>query len=130
MLRELEPALAAVPSSSTNVVTHRLDSTWSPKCPDNPGGKAGWSAVLVDATFTSTQTARQISSSVGAALTRAGWTRHDETFGPEQGPVAHWTKRLRSGVGASAAVYPVPAGSSHWALTASAQPPGYALPGC
>jgi len=130
ILRELQPALVAVPAGSTGVVTQSLDSVWSGKCPDNPAGQAGWSEVRVDATFTTTLTKEQVTDSVNVALTRDGWVRHDESFGPRQGPVAHWTKRLASGSLAGAAVYPVPASSTNWFLTATADPPGFALPGC
>ena len=130
ILRELEPGLAAVPPGSTDVVTHQLDATWSGKCPDNPSGKAGWSEVMADASFTTALSKEHVIASVNAVLTNTGWTRHDASFGPGQGPVAQWTRRLVAGPLARAAVYPVPAGSGHWFLTATAQPPGFALPGC
>jgi hypothetical protein len=130
ILRELQPNLAAVPPGSTDVVTQRFDSVWQEKCPDNPSGQSGWSEVRADASFTTALSKEQVVSSVNAFLAQNGWTRHDESFGPGQGPVAHWTKRLASGVPAAAAVYPVPAGSTSWFLTATANPPGFALPGC
>jgi hypothetical protein len=52
ILKGLEPASAGVPSGSTDVVTHLYDSIWSPACPDNPAGQAGWSEVMVNTSFT------------------------------------------------------------------------------
>jgi hypothetical protein len=130
ILRELEPDLAAVPPGATDVVTHGLDAVWSGKCPDNPSGKGGWSEVVADASFTTALPKEQVITSVNTVLAKNGWTRHDESFGPGQGPVARWTKRLAAGPLAQAAVYPVPAGSRQWFLTATAKPPGFALPGC
>jgi hypothetical protein len=129
-MRELQPALAAVPAFSTGLVTNTLDSAWSGKCPDNPSGRAGWGEVVADASFKTSLSKGQVTSSVDSVLTRSGWTRHDQSFGPDQGPVAHWTKRLADGVLGEAAVYAVPAGSTSWFLTATARPPGFALPGC
>jgi hypothetical protein len=130
ILRALQPASAAVPDGSTNVAMLRSDSGWSPACPDNSSGQAGWSAVRVSTSFTNALPREQIVGAVNSALVGEGWTRHDESFGPGQGVVAHWTKRLTTGTPAEAAVYPVPAGSTNWVLTATSKPPGFALPGC
>ena len=130
ILRALLPASTAVPAGSTNVSTLSSDSGWSPACPDNPGGRAGWSAIRVDTRFTTALPKQQVVSAVNAALVGDGWARHDESFGPGQGVVAHWTKHLSTGNAGEAAVYPVPGGSTNWSLTATSQPPGFALAGC
>jgi len=130
ILRELLPNLAAVPAGSTDVVTQKLDSVWSEKCPDNLAGQAGWSEVRADARFTIAWPRERVINSVSSVLAENGWTRHDESFGPAQGSVAHWTKHLAAGVSAEAAVYPVPADSTNWFLTATARPPGFASAGC
>jgi hypothetical protein len=131
ILHALQPASHAVPAGSTDVATLRSDSGWSPACPDNPGGQAGWSAVRVDTRFTTALPKKQVVHAVNSFLVGEGWARHDESFGPGQGVVAHWTKRLATGNPAEAAVYPVPAaGSTNWLLTATSKPPGFALPGC
>jgi hypothetical protein len=130
ILRELEPYLAAVPPGSTDVGTLKFDSVWSEKCPDNSAGQAGWSEVRADASFTTALPKEQVVGSVNSVLAQHGWARHNESFGPDQGPVAHWTKQLAAGVLAEAAVYPAPRGSTNWFLTVTADPPGFALPGC
>ena len=130
ILKALQPASAAVPAGSTDIVTQSYDSIWSAACPDNPGGQAGWSQVIVSTRFTNALPKEQVVVAVNSALVRDGWTRHDESFGPSQGRVAHWTKRLTTGTLAEAAAYPVPAGTTNWLLTATSKPPGFALPGC
>ena len=130
MLRALQPAPTAVPAGSTDIVTQGFDSVWSAACPDNPDGQAGWSEVRVSTTFTNTLPKEQIVSAVNSALIGDGWTRHDESFGPGQGVVAHWTKRLATGTPAEASVYPVPAGTTNWFLTATSKPLGFAHAGC
>ncbi len=85
---------------------------------------------MVDTRFTTPVAKEQVVEAVNSILIRQGWLRHDESFGPGQGLVAHWTKRVRTGTLAEAAVYPVPSGSDDWLLTATAKPPGFALPGC
>jgi hypothetical protein len=130
ILGALQPTLAAVPAGSSNVVRHSYESVWSGKCPDNPGGQAGWSEVRTDTSFTTAMQKDEVDTAVNSVLIQDGWARHDESFGPGQGPVAHWTKRLATGGLAEAAVYPVPAGSTNWLLTATSKPPGFALPGC
>ncbi len=130
MLRALQPASTAVPAGSTDTVTLSYDSVWSAACPDNPDGQAGWSEVRVSTTFTNGLPKEQVVSAVNSALVGDGWIRHDESFGPGQGVVAHWTKRLATGTPAEASVYPVPAGTTNWILTATSKPPGFALPGC
>jgi hypothetical protein len=130
MLKALQPVSAAVPAGSTDVATQNYDALWSAACPDNPGGQAGWSEVRVSTRFTNAEPEEQVVDAVNSALVGEGWTRHDESFGPGQGVVAHWTKRLSTGTQADAAVYPLPAGTISWLLTATSKPPGFALPGC
>lgn len=130
ILKELRPTLNAVPTGASNVVKRSSDATWSGKCPDNPSGRAGWSEVRADASFDTSIPKDEVVLAVNSALLEKGWVRHDESFGPGQGPVAHWTKRLATGGLAEAAVFPVPAGSTDWFLTATSKPPGFALPGC
>jgi hypothetical protein len=129
ILRALRPASAAVPIGSTDIATQSHDAAWSPKCPDNPSGHAGWREVRVTTSFTTALSKAQVVLAVSSVLAREGWARHDESFGPGQGVVAHWTKRLASGP-AEAAVYPVPGRSRNWILTATSKPPGFALPSC
>jgi hypothetical protein len=130
ILRALVPVSTAVPVGATDVSTLSSESGWSPACPDNPGGRAGWSAVRVDTRFTTALPREQVVSAVNSVLVGNGWARHDESFGPSQGVVARWTKRLSTGDPGEAEVYPVPAGSTNWSLTATSKPPGFALPGC
>jgi hypothetical protein len=130
ILKALQPISAAVPGGSADVATQSYDAIWSAACPDNPDGQAGWSEVRVSTRFTNPQPKDQVVGTMNSALVGEGWTRHDESFGRGQGVVAHWTKRLGTGTRAEAAVYPVPAGTTNWLLTATAKPPGFALPGC
>jgi hypothetical protein len=130
ILRALQPVSTAVPAGSTDIVMQNYDSVWSAACPDNPGGHAGWSEVSVATRFTNALPKEQVVRTVNSVLVRDGWTRRDESFGPGQGVVAHWTKRLATGTPAEAAVYPLFSGSTNWLLTATSKPPGFALPGC
>lgn len=106
IVNELKSATAAMPIGSTHVVTHNDDSVWSPKCPDNPSGQAGWSAVRVDTTFTTALSHAQVLAAVNSVLDHDGWTRHEESFGPGQGATALWTKRLATATLGEVAVYP------------------------
>ena len=81
-------------------------------------------------TFTNGLPKEQVVRAVNSALVGDGSIRHDESFGPGQGVVAEWTKRLATGTPAEVSVYPVPAGTTNWILTATSKPPGFALPGC
>lgn len=130
MLKALQPVSIAVPAGSTAVGTQTYDALWSAACPDNPDGRAGWSEVRVSTSFTNAQPKEQVVAAVNSVLVREGWTRHDMSFGPGQGAVAHWAKRLSTGTQAEAAVFPVPSGTTNWLLTATSKPPGFALPGC
>jgi hypothetical protein len=130
ILKALQPTTKAMPVGVTNISTQNRDSLWTPKCPDNSGGQAGWSAVGVVTQFTTSTPKQQVVDAVNSVLVQQGWSRHDEAFGPDQGLNAHWTKRLSTGTYAEASVYPVPSGSKTWYLSATAEPPGYALPGC
>ena len=124
ILKALQPVSAAVPAGSAHVAVQSYDAIWSAGCPDNPDGQAGWSEVRVSTTFTNVQPQEQVVEAVNSALVGEGWTRHDESFGRGQGVVAHWTKRLGTGTSAEAAVYPVPAGTTNWLLTATSKPLG------
>jgi len=130
VLGELKPLEAAVPPGATNVAIHAADADWQEKCPDNPSGRSGWSAVFVSASFTTALPHEVVVTDVNATLARQGWTRHDIVNVPGQGPIAHWSKRVATGPRADAFVFPVPAGSDTWLMTASWDPPGFALPGC
>jgi len=130
VLGELKPVEAAVPPGATNVAIHADDADWQEKCPDNPSGRSGWSAVFVSASFTTALPHEVVVTDVNATLARQGWTRHDIVNVPGQGPIAHWSKRVATGPRADAFVFPVPAGSDTWLMTASWDPPGFALPGC
>ena len=130
LLTALRPVAAAVPAGATGIAIESSDAVWSPACPDNPGGRAGWSAVRVTARFTDVAPGPRVVDAIGAALGAEGWSRHDASFGPSQGTVARWTKRLDASTMAEATAYPIPVGTTRWNLTATAKPPGFALPGC
>jgi len=74
VLRELSPVARAVPSGSTVVYSSKNDAVWSPACPANPSGRAGWSGVEVFTNFKSVDTTQTIVSAVGTALAAQGWS--------------------------------------------------------
>ncbi len=132
ILAELKPVASAVLPGSTEVTTQYIDSTWHGKCPDNPSGSSGWYAVRVNAQFVSP--VADVANTVGGHLEHLGWVRRDTQAEAGQGSIAHWTKRLKHGVLTDAYAYPVPQNSDaagrEWILSATADPPGYSLPGC
>jgi len=140
VLRELSPVTRAVPQGSTVVDAHKNDASWSPACPDNPSGKAGWSGVEVFTIFKSMDTSQAIASAVGTTLTGEGWTqtRPVDDAAWQYTPIAEWTKPVTGTFSARAILfsYPQNAGPSSgtpeqaWMLGAEGKTPGYALPGC
>ena len=140
VLRALSPVTNAVPSGSTILGTQKDDAVWSPACPGNPYGRAGWSGVKVLTTFKSTGTVQQVVSTVGSALEAQGWTPtlpvDDAAW--QYTPLAEWTRSLSGTTSARAVVYQYPQGESTspgtpgsvWMLGAEGKTPGYALPGC
>jgi hypothetical protein len=110
VLRALSPVTGAVPSGSTILQTRRDDAVWSPACPDNPYGRAGWSGVEVLTTFKSTDTVEQIVSAVGTALKAQGWTPTPPVDGAawQYTPLAEWTRFLPGTTSAKAVVYQYP----------------------
>jgi hypothetical protein len=140
VLRELSPVAGAVPSGSTVVDSRRNDAVWSPACPDNPGGRAGWSGVEVLATFTSADSVQGIVRTVGTALEARGWspTLPVDDAAWQYTPLAEWTRSLPGTTSAKVVVFPYPrdgtpapgAPGTAWMLGAEGKTPGYALPGC
>lgn len=130
VLRELKPVATAIPPRASDVRARFNDPTWQSKCPDNPYERSGWSQVAVSATFDADNPETDVIASIDADLVHLGWSRNDTAVTAGQGPVAHWTRSVGGGRRADAFAYPVPAGSDHWWLTASWDPPGFALPGC
>jgi hypothetical protein len=140
VLRELSPVASAVPLGSTVVDSRKNDAAWSPACPDNPGGRAGWSGVEVLTMFKSADSVQGIVKTVGTALEAQGWTPTppvDDTAW-QYTPLAEWTRSLSGTTSAKAVVFQYPQGGSPspgtpgsvWMLGAEGKTPGYALPGC
>jgi hypothetical protein len=137
ILVSLRPVRATVPAGSTEVASGEHDSSYESKCPDNPGGRSGWSAVVVWTTFRSSRSSGALIFAVGQQLAAEGWAAtaviwdHNIWQFP---PAAEWTTVLANGRHAFAATYQYPAGSGaatgSWYLGANAKPPGFALPGC
>jgi len=136
VLRALSPVAGAVPSGSTGIDTRTNDAIWSPACPDNPYGRAGWSGVTVLTTFRSADTAPSLVRAVGTSLASHGWTPTTpvDDAAWQYTPVAEWTRSVPGARAADVVVfpYPAPGGSAgtRWMLGAEAKTPGYALPGC
>ncbi len=140
VLRELSPVASAVPSGSTVVDSRKNDAVWSPACPDNPGGQAGWSGVEVLTMFKSSDSVQGIVRTVGAVLESQGWalTHPVDDAAWQYTPIAEWTRSLPGTTSAKAVVFQYPqTGStssgppdSVWMLGAEGKTPGYTLPGC
>ena len=140
VLRELAPVASAVPSGSTVVDSRRIDAVWSPACPDNPGGRAGWSGVEVLMRFRSADSVQGIVGTVGTALESQGWTLTQpvDDAAWQYTPVAEWTRSLPGTTSAKAVVFRYPQDGSPasgtpesiWMLGAEGKTPGYALAGC
>lgn len=131
MLAELKPVASAVPPGSSMISTQLFDSTWHSKCPDNPSGRDGWSEVRVNAQFASSLPHAAVVTMIGSFLVKQGWVRHDTIAVRPPGSLAQWSKKLKDGIVADAFVYPLSGeASKSWFLTATADPPGYSLPGC
>lgn len=141
VLRELSPVISAVPSGATFVSSSKNDAVWSPACPDNPSGRAGWSGVEVLAVFKSSDTTQAIVSAVGSALAAQGWmpTHPADDAAWQYAPLAEWTRSLPGTTSAKVVVLEYPqnaspplpgASGSTWLLGAEGKTPAYALPGC
>jgi len=141
VLRELSPVTKAVPSGSTVIDSRKNEAVWSPACPDNPYGRAGWSGVEVFTIFKAADTTQMIVSTVGSALEAQGWvpTLHVDDATWQYTPLAEWTRSLPGTTSARAVVFQYPEGASPpspgppgptWMLGAEGKTPGYALPGC
>ncbi len=113
---------------------------WSPACPDNPSGRAGWSGVEVLTNFKAAGATEAIASAVGVTLATQGWTptlATDDAAWQDM-PIAEWTKSVPGTTSANVVIfkYPQSADSSPggtgslWMLGAEGKTPGYALPGC
>ena len=137
ILRALEPVQTAIPSGASDVSTTTHASSYEVKCPDNPGGKSGWSPVTIYSTFRSDLPTPSLLGRVGTRLSQLGWHHvapvWDRRMDQYQ-PLAEWDKTLFPGQTATATIYQLPAGdgpySGSWHFGAVAKPPGYALPGC
>jgi hypothetical protein len=140
VLRELSPVTRAVPSGSRVVYSSKIDAVWSPACPANPTGQAGWSGVEVFTNFKSAATAEAIASAVGTALAAQGWmpTHPVDDAAWQYTPLAEWTRSLPGTTSVKAVVFeypqnaspPSPGTGTTWMLGAEGKTPGYALPGC
>jgi hypothetical protein len=141
VLGELSPVARAVPSGSTVVFSSRNDAVWSPACPSNPSGRAGWSGVEVLTNFKSVDTTQAIVSAVGSALAAQGWspTLPVDDAAWQYPPLAEWTRSLPGTTSAKVVVFQYPQNASPsspgtpgstWMLGAEGKTPGYALPGC
>lgn len=140
VLHALSPVARAVPPGATITYTIKNDAVWSPACPDNPSGRAGWSGVEVLTNFKAAGTTQAIVSAVGASLATQGWTptlATDDAAWQDM-PIAEWTKSVPGTTSAKVVIfkYPQSAGlspggtESAWMLGAEGKTPGYALPGC
>jgi hypothetical protein len=140
VLRELSPVASAVPSGSTIVDSRQNDAVWSPACPDNPAGRAGWSGVEVLTTFKSTDPIQRVVKTVGTVLGSQGWTvSHPvDDAAWQYAPIAEWTRSLPGTTSAKVVVFQYPQTArpssgpwdSVWMLGAEGKTPGYALSGC
>lgn len=137
ILDAIEPVRTAIPAGASDVSTTARDSTYATRCPDSPGGRSGWSAVIVYSNFRSALPAPGLVAAIGAKLTELGWHQvtplWDHNF-DQYRPQAAWQKTLFAGQTATASVYQLPAGNGpytgSWHFSAVAKPPGFALPGC
>jgi hypothetical protein len=140
VLRALTPVAGAVPPGSTVLHSTRHDAVWSRACRDNPGGRAGWSGVLVLTVFQSTGASPAVVETVGTELAPRGWSRSrpvpDAAW--QYDPVAEWSKAVPGTTSARVVLFPYPPGDGPptstpgtvWMLGAEGKTPGYALPGC
>lgn len=107
VLRELSPVASAVPLGSKIVDSRKNDAVWSPGCPDNLGGRAGWSGVEVLTMFKSTDSTQRVVRTVGTVLGSQGWTvKHPvDDAAWQYAPIAEWTRSLTGTISAKAVVF-------------------------
>ncbi len=139
ILAALRPVLSAMPRGSQVLEHSANDSEWYAKCPDNPGGRSGWSPVIAMVGFRSPLRASAAVSDIASFMKRRGWQRTKDE-GPVWGgdwqvaPMAEWARPIARAHDVIAIVFRYPAGfrrvSGTWQLEAMAAPPGFALPGC
>jgi len=137
VLDGLRPVISAVPAGAVEVSTGTHDSAYSPRCPDNPGGRSGWSPVVIWTAFRSTNPASAVIAEVDRHLAAQGWRPTPSLWDRnawQLQPAAEWVRTVIPGQAATAAIYQFPEGfglaTGSWYLGAQAEPPGFALPGC
>jgi hypothetical protein len=141
ILDALRPVVAAVPEGATHLLTQATDSSWSPACPDNPTGRAGWGSVTVSAMFYSALPRANILSRADIALSRLDWHEVSPRFEDGDGqyaPLADWTKLIPHATAIHVVIFadaPVSGCTvgeckANWEILAHADPPGFAEPGC
>ena len=153
ILRSLDPVLTAIPPNAVVEYQHGFETTWQEACPDNPSGRSGWWFVEVGVEFRSELSPTVVTSDVGSVLLTKGWRLYRPNpaslafaAGVEDmlydrihlgafdsnvmlpGDTPNWTKHLPLGKAVDAALVRVSERS--WFLGASAEPPGFAVPGC
>jgi hypothetical protein len=130
VLARMESIRQAVPAGATDVTDEARPAAWGPACPEIQGSHAGWIQAYASVSFTDTNPAALVVSSISGVLGATGWRRHDEATGPHRGRIAHWTLTLPAEPPVTTFAFQVPAHSGHWAISTAWQPAGPVDEGC
>ncbi len=127
---EVTAIRSAVPTAATNVHVESSSASWISGCSSVPGSRSGWTTDRISISFNDREPRNLVVGAIARSLTSLGWRRDDESPGPHQGRIAHWTLNVKSDHLAQAWAFPVGPGTSHWYLSGSWRPPGPIGQGC
>jgi hypothetical protein len=124
LLAALTSVVAAIPAGAQVAYVHRNEPLWE-AC-DGRAGTWGWSDVVVQASFVSSEPESAVFAHANKVASKLGWAR--DSIGAPHGPGAllTWTKAIPP-------ADPVSLTLSHdgsWLLFATATPPGHPVNGC
>ncbi|MGN6634458.1 MAG: hypothetical protein ACTHJ6_03205 [Oryzihumus sp.] len=126
-LRQVSPAL---PPGA--VIQEHVEAAPSQTSCDGRPGTEGWSDVLADWQFASTQATDQVRAHAAAQMAALHWGAASSSDTP-LGPVLEWTRIIRPGTQAHAQLSlgrSGPGPLAYWELSAVAPPVGKAASGC
>ena len=129
-LAALRQVSAALPPGAVIQEHEDAAPSWT-SCDGRPGTE-GWSDVLADWQFTSTQPGDRVRAHAAARMAALHWSAAGSPTTP-LGPVLEWTKVIRPGVRAHAQLslgQSGPGQPSYWELSAVTPPEGPAASGC
>jgi hypothetical protein len=129
-LHRFELIKTGVPTTATQVTVQAAPTAWETNCGAYGHSGSGWSEVQYEVDFDDAAPAAAVLAHLRTDLASLGWVEHDVATGPHQGALPHWRLGSSGSTRPTAWLFPIPAGSDHWTLEATWQPPGPVAPEC